>query len=165
MEQRGEGWSDRIVRRWPEGQVIISVSGRHTKLGPLLCCIALVTLGHTQLLAADTQCRCIPKELYLIRDRNDITVANIPFSRFDKLELSDQETVQATTESLAVALVVTSSRVLGYGARTPTWRTVKLKRDEQVQKIEAQDFGGLVVTNQRVLSYNGNNGAWATIDR
>ncbi len=103
----------------------------------------------------------VPKELYLIRDNDSVIVANIPFNRFDQLKLRNDESVRNTAQSHAVAVVVTTERILGYGSRTPTWRPLQLYKQESIQKLEVQDYGALVITSKRFLNFNGNNGAWA----
>ena len=106
----------------------------------------------------------VPKQVELIVDGSWLIASNVRFSRFDELKLAAQEVVIDSRVGNAIIVIATNRRFIGYGVRSG-WRDKDRAANEQVERIEAQDYAGLVVTSRRLLNFNGETGVWGEENR
>jgi hypothetical protein len=104
--------------------------------------------------------RATPRGLFLVEEPDSLVAANTRLNRMDSIRLIAKERVERQVVAEAVAVVVTSDRLLAYSALgtgwSPEWRRVK----EDIQRVEASDFGALVVTSERMMTFNAGSGLW-----
>lgn len=102
----------------------------------------------------------VPKQVYFVVEKGKLVASNIRFSRFDTLKLKPQERIAEEAVGAAAIVVVTNSRIIGYGV-TGGWRTERRLVGEKIQAVAADDYAGQVITNKRLLNFNGQTGVWA----
>jgi hypothetical protein len=102
----------------------------------------------------------IPRGLYLIEDRDTLVAANTSLNRIDSLRLIAKEKVEQQVVAEAVAVVITSDRLLAYSALGPGWSREWRRVKEDIERVEANDFGALVVTSDRLMTFNAGSGLW-----
>lgn len=102
----------------------------------------------------------VPKQVYLIVEKNRLIASNTRYSRFDELKIKPQEKIIEQAVGNAVIVVVTSERLIGYGA-SAGWRTLSALNEETPEQISVQDYAALIVTNKRMLNFSGRTGRWA----
>jgi hypothetical protein len=118
------------------------------------------------LLAADSlgaQSR-VAKQVFLVIDGDRLVASNVRTNGFDELRLEARERVQLSEEGEGVIVVVTSRRLLAYGAASG-WTSQDRNPNERIQSISASDYAGLIVTDKRMLNFNGETGVWGERQR
>ena len=103
---------------------------------------------------------CIPENIFLTVEKDEIVASNTRIGRFDRLKLSAKERIQDYKVANAVAVVVTNQRYVAYGVLRGGWQSVRLLASEQTKSIEVGDYSANVVTSDRILIFNGRKGAW-----
>lgn len=121
--------------------------------------LALTLGAHAQHTAAN-----VPKQVHLVLDGNRIVASNVRLNRFDDLKLDAQERIREQHVGEAVAVVITSQRIVAYGVLSG-WRAIAREPNEKVESVSAEDFAGLIVTDRRMLNFNGETGVWAEQSR
>jgi hypothetical protein len=106
----------------------------------------------------------VPKQVHLVLDGNRIVASNVRLNRFDELKLDAQERIREQHVGEAVAVVITSQRIIAYGVLSG-WRSIARGPNEKVESVSAEDFAGLIVTDRRMLNFNGETGVWAEQNR
>jgi hypothetical protein len=101
----------------------------------------------------------VAKQVFLVRDGDRLVASNTRTNGFDELRLDARERIQLTEEGEGVIIVVTSQRLLAYGAASG-WTAQDRVPNEHIQSISAADYAGLIVTNKRMLNFNGETGVW-----
>jgi len=124
--------------------------------------LILLLLFYSNTTVADN---AIPKLVYLIFDEDKVIASNIEFNRFDELSLNAKEDVISHEVGNAVAVVVTSSRIMAYSISKSGWVIKETQANETIQSVTAEDYSALIVTSKRFLSFNGKTGLWAETKR
>jgi len=107
----------------------------------------------------------IPKLVYLIFDEDKVIASNVKFNQFDEFVLSAKEEVISHEVGNAIAVVVTSKRIMAYSIDKAGWVTKDKQANETLQSISAEDYSALIMTSKRILSFNGKTGLWAETTR
>lgn len=143
---------------WPRREPAARSARLRPMIRALLAALALVLWmpapAWTQIVAGD-----VPKQVDLVVDGDRLIASNVRFSRFDELVLRARERIRDMAVGEAVIVVVTSQRIIAYGALSG-WRSIDRKANEQIESVSAQDFGGLIVTSKRLLNFNGESGVF-----
>lgn len=105
------------------------------------------------------------RQLFWHREDDRIIVSNVRFSRTDELVLAGREQIEATADSSAMLVLVTSRRFIGYSVYTASWQSVDRRPGESVERLAAEDWAGYVLTSRRVLNFNGRTAAWSEGNR
>ncbi len=118
--------------------------------------VGMMVLFCNALLAHDA----VPKQVYLVVEKNRLIASNTRHSRFDELKLKPQEKLIEKAVGNAVIVAVTNERILGYGV-SAGWRTLSILNEEKAKQVSVQDYATLVITNKRLLNFSGRTGRWA----
>ena len=121
--------------------------------------VALALCAQAQQTAAN-----VPKQVHLVLDGNRVVASNVRLNRFDDLKLDAQERIREQHVGEAVAVVITSQRIIAYGVLSG-WRPIPREPNEKIESVSAEDFAGLIVTDRRMLNFNGESGVWAEQSR
>jgi len=124
----------------------------------LLFAFALFATGYS---GAQTR---VAKQVFLVIDGDRLVASNVRTNGFDELRLEARERIQLSEEGEGVIVVVTSRRLLAYGAASG-WTSQDRNPNERIESISAADYAGLIVTNKRMLNFNGETGVWGERQR
>jgi len=124
----------------------------------LLFAFALFATGYS---GAQTR---VAKQVFLVIDGDRLVASNVRTNGFDELRLEARERIQLSEEGEGVIVVVTSRRLLAYGAASG-WTSQDRNPNERIESVSAADYAGLIVTNKRMLNFNGETGVWGERQR
>ena len=105
------------------------------------------------------------RQLFWHREGDRIIVSNVRFSRTDEFTLAGRESLEATADSNAMLVLVTSRRFVAYSVYTASWQELDRKPGETVERLAAEDWAAYVLTSRRALNFNGRSAAWSEGDR
>jgi hypothetical protein len=151
------------VSRWAAG-IARHMSRMQRGLRPYRVLAALAAALAPLIAVPQTASEGVPKQVELIVDGGWLIASNVRFSRFDELKLAAQEVIIDSRVGNAVIVIATNRRFIGYGVRSG-WQDKDRASNEQVERIDAQDYAGLVVTSRRLLNFNGETGVWGEENR
>jgi len=106
----------------------------------------------------------VAKQVFLVIDGDRLVASNVRTNGFDELRLEARERIQLSEEGEGVIVVVTSRRLLAYGAASG-WTSQDRNPNERIESVSAADYAGLIVTNKRMLNFNGETGVWGERQR
>ena len=118
--------------------------------------ILVFMLGAQSALWADD----VEKVLFLVVEPGEVIASNTQSGRFDRLDLDAKERILDYKVANAVAVVVTNQRFAAYGVLAGGWQSVRREAGEDLERIEAEDYGATVLTDDRILNFNGRTGTW-----